>query len=85
MSRHGHRGMPHYHEGGNYRAPGMAHGGHWMREAFGAHPGKLHRRLHVPEGEKIPAKKLAKAAHSDSPSLRKEVALARVGARYGKH
>ena len=26
------------------------------------HPGALHKELHVPEGEKIPAKKLAKAA-----------------------
>lgn len=39
--------------------------------------GKLHRKLGVPEGEKIPAKKLAKAAKSKSPTLRKEVALAK--------
>lgn len=39
--------------------------------------GKLHRKLGVPEGEKIPAKKLAKAAHSKSPTLKKEVAFAR--------
>ena len=26
------------------------------------HPGALHKELHVPKGEKIPAKKLAKAA-----------------------
>lgn len=56
----------------------------FMKRAFGEHPGKLHRRLHVPEGEKIPAKKLAKAAHSSDPSLRKEVALARVGKRTAK-
>jgi len=85
MSRHGHKGMPHFHEDEKYCPPGMAHGGHWMAEAFGAHPGKLHRRLHVPEDQKIPAKKLSKAAHSESGSLRKEVALARVGRKYGKH
>lgn len=39
--------------------------------------GKLHRELGVPEGHKIPAKKLAKAAHSKSPTIRKEVALAK--------
>jgi hypothetical protein len=35
--------------------------GHWIKEAI-KHPGALHRELHVPMGEKIPAKKLAKAA-----------------------
>ncbi len=41
------------------------------------HPGKLHRDLKVPQGEKIPASKLAKAAKSKSPTIRKEVALAK--------
>ena len=54
----------------------------WMQKAFGKHPGKLHRRLHVPEGEKIPASKLSKAAHSKSPSLRREAALAKTGKRF---
>lgn len=35
--------------------------GKWIKEAIG-HPGALHKELHVPMGEKIPAKKLAKAA-----------------------
>ncbi len=39
--------------------------------------GKLHRELGVPEGEKIPAKKMAKAAKSKSPKIRKQVALAK--------
>jgi hypothetical protein len=39
--------------------------------------GALRKKLHVKEGEKIPAKKLAKAAKSKSPTLRKEVALAK--------
>jgi hypothetical protein len=39
--------------------------------------GKLHRKLGVPEGEKIPAKKLAKAAKSSSPTLRKEAQFAK--------
>lgn len=54
----------------------------WMKRAFGKHPGKLHRRLHVRKGEKIPASKLRKAAHSRDPELRKEVALAKVGKWY---
>ena len=33
----------------------------WIQEAI-KHPGALHRELGVPAGEKIPAKKLAKAA-----------------------
>lgn len=49
----------------------------WAQKAFSKNPGKLHRRLHVPEGEKIPAAKLEKAAHSEDPSLRKEAALAK--------
>jgi len=37
----------------------------------------LHKELNVPEGKKIPAKKLAKAAKSKNPKIRKQVALAR--------
>ena len=55
----------------------------WMQRAFSKHPGRLHRRLHVPEGQRIPASKLRKAAHSSDPSLRKEAALAKTGKRYG--
>jgi len=39
--------------------------------------GKLHRELGVPEGEKIPAKKMAKAAKSKNPKIRKQAALAK--------
>lgn len=48
----------------------------WIKGAI-KHPGKLHRELGVPQGEKIPAKKMAKAAKSKSPTIRKEVALAK--------
>lgn len=34
---------------------------HWIKSAI-KHPGALHKALHVPQGEKIPAKKLAAAA-----------------------
>jgi hypothetical protein len=39
--------------------------------------GALHRNLGVPEGQKIPAAKLAAGAKSKSPTVRKEVALAK--------
>jgi hypothetical protein len=48
----------------------------WIAGAI-KHPGKLHRELGVPEGKKIPEKKLAKASKSKSPTIRKEIALAK--------
>ena len=48
----------------------------WIKGAI-KHPGKLHRALGIPEGKKIPAKKMAKAAKSKNPTIRKEVALAK--------
>lgn len=51
-------------------------GGKWIQKAI-KHPGGLHRALHVPQGEKIPAKKLAKASHSENPRIRKMVGLAK--------
>lgn len=35
--------------------------GKWIQKAI-KHPGALHKELHVPEGKKIPAKKLNAAA-----------------------
>ena len=61
--------------GGESKPEGRKDGGKWIAGAI-KHPGALHRALHVPEGEKIPAKKLAKAEHSDSLRLRKEANLA---------
>ncbi len=39
--------------------------------------GALHRATKTPVGEKIPEKKLTKAAKTGSPKVKKEVALAR--------
>jgi hypothetical protein len=39
--------------------------------------GALHRALGIPEGKKIPQKKMAKAAKSKSPLMKKRVALAK--------
>lgn len=55
---------------------GRAEGGKWISGAI-KHPGALHRALHVPDGEKIPAKKLEKASHSDNPTMRRRAALAK--------
>ena len=47
----------------------------WIAGAI-KHPGALHRALGVPEGQKIPASKMASARKSKSPRIRKMVALA---------
>lgn len=51
----------------------------WIQKALSGKnsKGKLHRELGVPEGKKIPAKKMAKAAKSKSPKVRKEASLAK--------
>ena len=51
-------------------------GGNWIASAT-KNKGALHRALGVSAGQNIPAKKLAKASHSKSPTIRKEVALAK--------
>lgn len=48
----------------------------WIKKST-QNKGALHRNLGVPEGTKIPAKKLAKAANSKSPTIRKEASLAK--------
>lgn len=47
----------------------------WIKDAI-KHPGALHKELHVPEGQKIPAAKLAEAAHSPNRLLRLRAHLA---------
>lgn len=49
---------------------------HWIAKAT-SNRGALHRNLGVPEGEKIPAAKLAEAGRSRNPTIRRETALAR--------
>jgi len=49
----------------------------WIQDALGPKSkGKLHKKLGVPEGKKIPESKIKKAEHSKSPKLRKEATLA---------
>lgn len=52
--------------------------GKWIQKALPPKSkGKLHRKLGVPMGKKIPEKKLEKAEHSKNPKLRKEAVLAK--------
>lgn len=45
--------------------------------SFSVKKGALHRALGVPEGEKIPASKLAAASHSKNPHVRRMAASAK--------
>lgn len=47
----------------------------WIAGAV-KHKGALHRALGVPEGEKIPASKMAKASHSKNPRIKRMANLA---------
>jgi hypothetical protein len=58
-------------------------GGKWIQGAI-KHPGALHRELGVPEGEKIPHKKIMKAEHADNPLLAKRARLAETLGRLHK-
>lgn len=48
----------------------------WIQGAI-KRPGALHRALGVPEGDKIPAKKLNAAANSSNTRVREEANLAK--------
>ena len=47
----------------------------WIQSAI-KHPGALHEELHVPQGKKIPAGKLARAEHSKNPVTARRARLA---------
>lgn len=50
----------------------------WIADAIDhVNKGALHKALHVPEGQKIPEKKLEKASHSKDPHMRKMVNFAK--------
>ena len=49
-----------------------------------SHKGLLHKKLGVPQGQKIPASRLAAAKRSKSPALRKEANFA-INAKGFKH
>lgn len=49
-----------------------------------SHKGLLHKDLGVPEGEPIPAKKLAQAKNSKNPAVRKRATFAQNAKSWGK-
>lgn len=53
---------------------------HWMAGAV-KRPGALRAALHVPAGKNIPAAKIAQAAQSNNPRVRKMASLAQVFAK----
>jgi hypothetical protein len=57
--------------------------GGWIAEAT-KNKGALHRALGVPQGEKIPAAKLNKAAHSSNPKMAKRAQLAKTLKSFNK-
>jgi hypothetical protein len=61
------------------RRPSMAKH-KWVKSADfhpGGSKGKLHRELGIPEGQKIPASRLAAAVRSDDPEIRADAVRAR--------
>ena len=50
----------------------FADGGRTPKFNPGGHRGKLHREMGIPEGQKIPADKLAAATHSSDPEKRRD-------------
>jgi hypothetical protein len=52
-------------------------GNKWIQKAIPeSHRGNLHRSLGIPEGEKIPEKKIEKAEHSDNERIARQARLA---------
>jgi hypothetical protein len=50
----------------------------------GGTPGKLHREIGVPVGQKIPPAKLASAANSNDPEIRRDAIRAKTMAKWKK-
>lgn len=75
-------GSPSTFQGAAPMAPKKTGGlGNWMSGAV-KHPGALHKSLGVPQGQKIPQAKIAKAANSSDPTLAKRARLAETFARF---
>ncbi|MCK9369575.1 hypothetical protein M0R04_06680 [Candidatus Dojkabacteria bacterium] len=55
----------------------------WIKGAI-KRPGQLHKDLGVPQGQKIPASKLASALNSKNPKIRRRAILAKTLAKMHK-
>lgn len=49
----------------------------WIAKAVGSGKGNLHKNLGIPLREKIPAKRIQAATHSEDPTIEKEANLAK--------
>ena len=65
----------------------------WMQKAFSKNKGKLHKKMHTPEGEKIPASKINKRLSrlkkkqnktAAEKTLQKELVLAKTASKINK-
>lgn len=66
--------------------PKRAAGGKWIQNALPpSSKGKLHEKLGVPQGQKIPMKKIKKAEHSGNPTLSREAHLAETLRKFHHH
>lgn len=63
--------------------PTMAKGGRTPDFHPGGSPGKLHREMHIPEGEKIPAGRLQQATRSRDPEVRRDAIRAETMKHWG--
>jgi len=66
------------------RADKRARGGKTKDFHPGGEKGKLHREMAIPEGQKIPVKKLAAAAHSSDPEKRRDAIRAQTMKKWKK-
>jgi len=62
--------------------PGRKSGGKTPNFHPGGEKGKLHRELGIPEGEKIGKSRLAEAAHSRNPEIRRDAIRAQTMAKW---
>ena len=56
----------------------------WIGKAI-KHPGGLHRALHIPQGQKIPASKIRAAEHSSNAHVRRMAHMAETLKHLRKH
>lgn len=65
------------------RAARKKKSGNFIKGAI-KHPGSLHRALGVPQDQTIPQSKIAAAANSDNPDLRRKAQFARTLGKLSK-
>jgi len=70
----------------HYKEGGLAEGGRWIQSALPpSSKGKLHQHLGIPQGQKIPLKRIKKAEHSPNQTIAKEARLADTLRKFHHH